>query len=462
MLRGTSEAVDEVSPIIGHQDFYSGAHQWIWDAIDDLASRQQPIDTVQVGSWLKDRNDGKGRTRLEQVGGMQYLMQIADAAPVISATHLQAYAKTVANRARMRRLAHKLRVATIRLYGGIPEADVETFFDDLERDIGTECAKRHAGELRPVGPLAKEAMQDLRAHDKRGGGIAGISTGFTRFDRQTGGLHDGDLTIVAARPGLGKTAFVMGICDSVTELGHAGVLFSLEMPAKQLAMRLMCSRGRVNLSKTRTGAMSPTDWTKLSMQESELWPRWIHIDDTASQSWAMIKSKLRKHKALCKRHNKKLAIAIVDFLQLMKTRQRKNGETRSEVIGEITRDAKATAKELEIPIVILSQLNREVEKREDKRPIMSDLRDSGEIEQDADNVVLLYRDDYYNSDSDEKNIAEAIIGKQRNGPTGTVRLRFDREWTRFDNLSEADEINHPTNDGAPYEHGELYHQPEEH
>jgi len=444
ILRGTSEAYDEVSALVTAEDFYSEAHRRIFEAIAELASKGQPIDSVQVAAWLKERQ------RLAQVGGMPYLHQILDAAPVLTTAHLQGYARRVANRARMRRLAHKLRIATLRLYQGVADEHADEFFGELESDIGTITSTRHTGELVAVGPIAKEAMRKLRDHQAKGGGIVGIATGFARLDKKTGGLHDGDLTIVAARPGLGKTAFVMGICDNVTERDYAGAIFSLEMPKEQLVTRLLCTRGRVNLAKLRTGELNATDWQKLTFEADQVWPKWIHIDDTPNQSWGTIKTKLRRHKAYCERHDKKLGVAIIDFLQLMKTRPRSKGETRSELIGEITRDVKATAKELSIPIVVLSQLNREVERREDKRPVMSDLRDSGEIEQDADNIILLYRDDYYFEDSEEANLAEVIIGKQRNGETGVVKLGFDKHWTRFFNLADFDDNPPPQDDGEPY------------
>jgi replicative DNA helicase len=445
MLRGDSAAVDEVSAYVSAEDFYSEAHRRTFEAIVDLASRGEPVDSVQIGGWLKDHG------RLSQMGGMAYLGKVLDAAPFVTTKHLVAYARRVRNRARMRKLVLALQVATIQLYAGVPDEATEGFFAKLEEDVGAITASQHQGELVAIGPVAKRVMSDLREHHAKGGGILGIATGFPRLDDMTGGLHDGDLTIIAARPGLGKTSFVMGVCDNITERDYAGVIFSLEMPKEQLTMRLLCSRQRVMLSKTRTGKLSPEEWTRLTLEADLIFPRWIHIDDTPSQTWPMIKSKLRRHKALCLRHDKKLGVAIIDFLQLLKTRERKGGVSRSELIGEIARDAKATAKELGIPIVLLSQLNREVEKRPDKRPVMSDVRDSGEIEEAADNVILLYRDDYYYEDSDEKNLAEIIIGKQRNGPVGVVKVGFDKEWTRFFNLAAYDDEPPPQDDGVPYE-----------
>lgn len=456
MLRGGTEALDEVSPILSAEDFYSEAHRRIFEALADLAAHGQPIDAIQVGSWLKERQ------RLDQVGGAAYLNQVLEAAPVITTRHLQAYARRVANRARMRRLALKLRVATARIYAGVPDEEAEDLFAEIERDVAAICASRHAGGLEKVGPIAFDVMKDFDSHRAGGGGIAGVATGFERLDRQTGGLHEGDLTIIAARPGIGKSALVMGLCDNITDTEqYAGAFFSLEMPRKQLVARLLCARGRVNLAKSRLGAFSPSDWQKLTTASSEVYAKHIYIDDQSGQSLPMIRAKVRRLQSQLARERRRLALVVIDYLQLMRTRTRKGGETRSELIGEITRGLKELAKELSVSIVLLSQLNRDVEKREDKRPLISDLRDSGEIEQDADNILMLYRDDYYYADSDERGIAEIIIAKQRSGPTGTVKVRFDKEWTRFDNLSEADEYSHPVDDGQPYERGEFYASPPE-
>jgi len=453
MLRGDGAAVDEVSPLVAAEDFYSEAHRRIFEAIVDLAARGQPVDVVQVGSWLKERQ------RLAQVGGAGYLTEILDAAPVVWEAHLRAYAKRVRARARMRDLALVLQRARVQIYMGVPDEETDDFYARLEDDIGKITTSTQVGELKAIGPIAKAVVRKLHEHKAKGGGILGISTGFRRLDRLTGGLHDGDLTIVAARPGLGKTSFIMNICDDVTLRDYAAAFFSLEMPEDQLATRLLCSRTRVNLAKTRTGGLTDAELTRLNLEAHEMLPRWIHIDDTPGQTWPMIKSKLRRFVAHCTRHGKKVGACVVDFLQLMKTASRK-GANRAELIGEIAREAKATAKELGIPIVLLAQLNRDVEKRGDKgsknskgskRPVMSDVRDSGEIEEAADNVILLYRDDYYDPDSDERNLAEVIVGKQRNGPTGVIKLGFDREWTRFYNLTDGDDEAPPEDDGQRYE-----------
>lgn len=446
-------AVDEVNPILAAADFYSEAHRRLFEACVDLAARGEPVDMITISSALKESQ------RIGQVGGIPYMMQISDAAPVVTTRHLQAYATTVRDRARLRRLALQLSVALARCYAPLSAVETEDFFGSIERDITALCSSRHAGELKPIGPITVKVMKQFDEHRKRGGGIVGIATGFDRLDRQMGGLHDGDLTIVAARPGIGKTSLVMGLCDNVTDREYAGAVFSLEMPEDQLVSRLLCTRGRVDLSKVRLGALRDTDWNKLTVASSDVFPKHIYIDDQSDQSLPMIRSKLRRLITKLTRDGKRLGVVIIDYLQLMRTRQTKGNDNRANLIGEITRGLKNLAKELRVPILLLCQLNREVEKREDKRPQLSDLRDSGEIEADADNVVFIYRDDYYFADSDEKNIAELLIAKQRNGPIGTVKLRFDKEWTRFDNLSEGDPAQMHLDDGQPYERDELYFQP---
>lgn len=443
MLRGDYEAVDVAAALCAPEEFYSEAHRQIFNAVVELRDANQPIDIMTVGGWLKDRE------RLAQVGGTKYLAEILDHAPIITDKHLRAYATRVRNKYRLRQLAYQLRLATARVYGPMPDEETEKFLSDLEHSVSNICTRQRQGELHQIGPVARAFLRKCREHEAKGGGIVGIATGFKRLDKMTGGLHDGDLTLVAARPGLGKTSFVMNVCDNITERDYAGLVFSLEMPREQLAGRLLCARGRVDVSKPRTGTLTAGDWTKLEMAASELFPRWIHVDDMPGQSWAQIRAKARSYKALCNRNGKKLGCVIVDFLQLIRTRDRGRGMSRSEAVGEVAREAKNTAKELECPVVLLSQLNREVEKRDQKRPLMSDLRDSGEIEEAADNIILIYRDDYYDDETDEPNIAELIVGKQRNGTTGTTKVRFDKQWTRFDDISDFDDP--PDDDGIPYE-----------
>jgi replicative DNA helicase len=308
--------------------------------------------------------------------------------------------------------------------------------------------------------VMKKSFKQLNDAVSRGDRITGSPTGFDRYDRMTAGLHDGDLTIVAARPGMGKTSFVLNVAVNVAsprqresatdpnqrweEPGRGVAVFSLEMPREQIANRMVCSEGRVDVSKVRTGFLAPSDWSKLTQAASFLGSLPIWIDDSPGLSILELRAKVRRLQAEFDqpeapgRRAQRIGLVIIDYLQLMKGRD--GAQSREQEISEISRGLKGLAKELKVPVIALSQLNRAVETRSEKskRPQLSDLRESGAIEQDADNICFIYRDDYYNQDSAERAIAELIIAKQRNGPTGTAKVRFDREFTRFDNLAEGE------------------------
>jgi len=442
LLRG-AEAVDEASVEVSCEEFYSEAHRRIFEAAVTLAAKGQPVDAVTVASELKDRD------RLGQVGGMSYLHQILDAAPAITTEHLVAYARKVREKARLRALALKLETFSARCYGPLSGDEAEAFFGDVEREVGDICAARHTSDLEPAAPIVKRIAQKLDALAKSGSEVAGVRTGFSRFDRSTGGLHGGDLTIIAARPGMGKTSFVLNIGDNVSDRGHPFALWSLEMPKEQLILRQIAARARIDVAKARTGQMSPLDWQKFTRASTEIFQKDFHVDDGAWQTLATIRSKARRFVNRCRREGKPKPVLAIDYLQLIETRSSRN-DTRATLIGEITRGLKRLAKELDVPVLLLSQLNRSVETRQDKRPMMSDLRESGEIEQDADNIVFIYRDDYYFEESEEPGIAELLIVKQRNGPTGTVKVRFDKQWTRFDNLEDGEYDGPPVRESTAY------------
>ncbi|HVJ89242.1 MAG TPA: replicative DNA helicase [Labilithrix sp.] len=430
--------------------FYSEAHRRIFEACLELRQSGTPVDVVQVGSYLKDRQ------RLAQVGGMPYLGQILDAAPVVA--NVAAYGRIIHEKYRIRQLILACQRVAAQGYGDYGEP--QAFIDGAEQaiyNIARTSSKQSAEKLIDV---MKKAFAKLNDAVARGDRITGVSTGFDRFDRQTAGLHEGDLTIVAARPGMGKTSFVLNLAANIAKPKHnelandpsqrwdePGVgcaIFSLEMPREQLANRLVCSEARVDVSKMRTGFLGPTDWNKLTMAASALGSLPIWIDDSPGLSLLELRSKVRRIQAEYDQRDdsgrkiRKLGCVIIDYLQLMKGRD--GASSREQEISEISRGLKALAKELELPVIALSQLNRAVETRSEKskRPMISDLRESGAIEQDADNIIFIYRDDYYNADSPEQNIAELIVAKQRNGPTGTVKVRFDKQWTRFDNLPEGE------------------------
>ncbi|MCL2725841.1 MAG: replicative DNA helicase [Polyangiaceae bacterium] len=443
-------ALDKVTDL-KPEFFYSEAHRRIFEACLELRAGGHPVDVLQVGSWLRDRQ------RLAQVGGAGYLTEILDAAPVVA--NVGAYGRTIHEKYRIRQLI--LACQKVTAQGYVDYGDPQAFIDGAEQaiyDISRTSSKQSAEKLLDVMKKAFKRLSDAVA---RGDRITGIPTGFDRYDRMTAGLHEGDLTIVAARPGMGKTAFVLNVATNLAapkgrevegdpterweEAGVGAVIFSLEMPREQLANRMVCSEAKVDVSKMRTGFLSPQDWSKLTQAASFLGSLPIWIDDSPSLTLLELRAKVRRLQSEFDvrdgegRKIKRIGCVIVDYLQLMKGRE--GAASREQEISEISRGLKALAKELEVPVIALSQLNRAVETRGDKskRPMISDLRESGAIEQDADNIVFIYRDDYYNKEeSTEPNVAELIIAKQRNGPTGTAKVRFDRQYTRFDNLAESE------------------------
>jgi replicative DNA helicase len=432
------------------EHFYSEAHRRIYEACLELRQSGSPVDVVQVGSFLKDRQ------RLAQVGGMPYLGQILDSAPVVA--NVAAYGRIIHEKFRIRQLILACQRVSAQGYGDYGEP--QAFIDGAEQAIYNIARTSSKQSVEKLIEVMKKAFAKLNDAVARGDRITGISTGFDRYDRQTAGLHEGDLTIVAARPGMGKTSFVLNLAANVAKPKHneltndptqrwdepgVGVaIFSLEMPREQLANRMVCSEAKVDVSKMRTGFLGPSDWNKLTMAASALGNLPIWIDDSPGLSLLELRAKVRRLQSEYDTRDdsgkkiRKLGCVIIDYLQLMKGRDGVN--SREQEISEISRGLKGLAKELELPVIALSQLNRAVETRSDKskRPMISDLRESGAIEQDADNIVFIYRDDYYNQDSPEQNIAELIVAKQRNGPTGTVKVRFDKQWTRFDNLAEGE------------------------
>ena len=431
--------------------FYSEAHRRIFEACFELKQAGHPVDVLQVQSWLKDRQ------RLAQVGGAGYLTEILDAAPVVA--NVGAYGRTIHEKFRIRAVI--LACQRVSAQGYVDYGEPQAFIDGAEQaiyNIARTSAKQSVEKLLDVMKKAFKRLNDAVA---RGDRITGVPTGFERYDRLTSGLHEGDLSIIAARPGMGKTSFVLNVAANVAspksrevdgdpnqrweDAGVGVVVFSLEMPREQLANRMVCSEARVDVGKMRTGHLSPQDWSKLTQAASFLGGLPIWIDDSPGLSIIELRAKVRRLQADYDtrdeegRKVRKIGAVIIDYLQLMKGRD--GVASREQEISEISRGLKGLAKELEVPVIALSQLNRAVETRSEKskRPLISDLRESGAIEQDADNIVFIYRDDYYNrEDSAEPNIAELIVAKQRNGPTGTAKVRFDRQWTRFDNLAEGE------------------------
>src|SRR5580700_10459232 len=443
-------AFDKVNEFLRPEHFYSEAHRRIYEASLELSAVGKPVDVVQVATWLRDHE------RLAQVGGVAYLTEVLNAAPAVA--NVVAYGRTIHEKWRVRQLILACQRVTAQGYAGYGEA--QQFIDSAEQAVYDIARTRESSSLHLLRDVMQETFRRITKASERGSRITGISSGFDRYDRITSGLHDGELTIVAARPGMGKTSLVLNMALNVAspqklesahdpndrweEPGYGVVVFSLEMPREQIVNRMLCSEARVDVSKVRTGMLGPADWTKLTQAASHLSNLSVWVDDTPAINILEIRSKVRRLQAEFDRTDpatgdkkQRIGLVIVDYLQLM--RGRENAASREQEISEISRGLKQLSKELSLPVIALSQLNRAVETRgeKSKRPQLSDLRESGAIEQDADNVCFIYRDDYYHKDSAERGVAELIIAKQRNGPTDTVKVKWDEGCTRFDNLPDG-------------------------
>jgi len=444
-------AFDKVNEFLRPEHFYSEAHRRIYEASLELSAVGQPVDVVQVATWLRDHD------RLAQVGGMAYLTEVLNAAPAVA--NVVAYGRTIHEKWRVRQLILACQRVTAQGYAGYGEA--QQFIDSAEQAVYEIARTRESSSVHMLRDVMQETFRRITKATERGGRITGIPTGFDRYDRMTSGLHDGELTIVAARPGMGKTALVVNMAINVAsprqlenardpndrweEPGYGVVIFTLEMPREQIVNRMLCSEARVDVSRLRTGMLTPSDWSKLTQSAAHLANLNVWVDDTPAVSMFEVRSKVRRLQAEFDKvdpatgdKKQRIGLVVVDYLQLM--RGRDNAPSREQEISEISRGLKQLAKELSLPVIALSQLNRAVETRgeKSKRPQLSDLRESGAIEQDADNICFIYRDDYYNKETADRNLAELIIAKQRNGPTDIVRVRFDAQYTRFDNLADGE------------------------
>jgi len=418
-----SDAYDRVADLLVERDFYRRDHQLIYRAIGELAQRDKPYDAVTLGEWFEAQGLG------EQVAGGAYLTELAATTP--SAANIRAYAEIVRDKAILRQL---IDVGTGIVNDGFQPGGRESgeILAHAEQSVFAiaEAGARGRSDFTPINAALSEAFRVLEARYQSGGGVTGLPTGYTEFDQMTSGLQNTDLIILAARPAMGKTTFALNIAEYVAIKTKKAIgIFSMEMSDSQLAMRFIASNGRINATRLRTGQLEDEDWSRVGSALRMMKETKIFIDDTPGLSPDVLRAKCRRLK---REHD--LGLVVIDYLQLMAVPG--NGENRATEISEISRSLKALAKELNIPVIALSQLNRSLETRTDKRPVMADLRESGAIEQDADIILFIYRDDYYNKDnSPDKGLAEIIIGKQRNGPTGAFKLKFFGEYTRFDNLS---------------------------
>ena len=412
-------AWDRVADIVSGMDFYRPDHRLIFAAMGDLVERNQPLDAITVGDHLQ-RQD-----KLDDAGGRAYLARLVGNTP--GAANIRRYASIVREHAMLRQL--------IEVGGDIAASgfesegrQVEELVDQAEQRVFeiAERGQRSGAGFIAVKEMVQPSIDRLDALSKSEGGITGVASGFEDLDKLTAGLQAGDLIVIAGRPSMGKTTLALNIAENAA-IGHdlATGVFSMEMPKEQVAMRMIGSIGRVNQSHLRSGRLTEDDWTRINSAGSMMSHAPIFIDDAPGLTPIEVRARSRRLK---REHG--LGMVVVDYLQLMQVGG--SIENRATEISEISRSLKSLARELNVPVVALSQLNRSVEQRNDKRPVMSDLRESGAIEQDADVIIFIYREEVYDSETPRKGVAEIIIGKQRNGPTGTFLLTFKGEFTRFE------------------------------
>ena len=423
-----NRVIDDITSELEIRDFYRSDHQAIYDEIIKLNGKGEAADVVTVSESLTNLGD------LDQVGGLSYLSSLAKNTP--NSGNIKSYAKIVRDRAILRRLIESANDILTKAYQ--PEGKKPEEILDFAESVIFEIAKNNnqaKDGFRKIDDLLGEAVDKIEELFKTKQTVTGVSTGFTDLDKQTSGLQGGDLVVVAGRPSMGKTSFSMNLIEYAAINQDLPVaVFSMEMPGAQLATRMLASLSRVNSTRLRTGQLENDDWPKLTSAIGLLNQKNIYIDDTPALSPLEVRTRARR---LAAEHEHGLGMIMLDYLQLMRGNDTGGNENRTLEISNITRSLKGLAKELDCPIIILSQLNRSLEQRPNKRPVMSDLRESGAIEQDADLIMFIYRHEVYEPETDQKGLAEIIIGKQRNGPIGTVRLAFLGEFTRFENYAHS-------------------------
>lgn len=412
------EAVAAASDMLIKDDFYTGQYGILFEAISQLYAEGKPADLIQVQEKVKQNGAPP------EISGMEFLRDILTSVP--TSANIRHYAKIVKDKATMRRLIKAAQDIEESCYGGRDE--LESVLFNAEKNVNAITQTGGSGEFQPIGEVVIEALDRMQAASSAGGKITGIATGFTDLDYKMAGLQNSDLILIAARPSVGKTAFALNIAHNVS-VKHdiTTAIFSLEMSKLQLVNRIISMESKVDSKNIRTGNLSPSEWASIAEGASNVGMSGLIIDDTPGISIGELRGKCRK----LKRDNN-LGLIIIDYIQLMTGGGK--SESRQQEVSEISRALKGLARELNVPVVALSQLSRAVESRPDKRPMLSDLRESGAIEQDADVVMFIYRDEYYNKDTDRKGEAEIIIAKQRNGPTGTVNLAYIADFTKFANL----------------------------
>ncbi|MCW4398599.1 MULTISPECIES: replicative DNA helicase [Lentilactobacillus] len=431
----STDALVESMEFLEPDDFYKHAHQIIYKDMVELNDRDEAIDVVTITNILTEQNN------LEDVGGMEYIADLAGSVP--TAANVTYYAKIVKDKAILRRLIQTATNIVTNSYN--TDDDVTTVLDDAERDIMNVAENRTQSGFKPIKEVLNNAFNEIDRLSQEGDAVTGLSTGYPELDKITTGLHSDELVILAARPAVGKTAFALNLAQNVgTKTDKTVAIFSLEMSAESLVNRMLCAEGSIDANHLRTGQLTEDEWQNLVVAMGSLSRANIYMDDTAGIKMSEIRAKCRR----LAKETGNLGLVVVDYLQLI---EGSNAENRQQEVSGISRQLKKLAKELHVPVIALSQLSRGVEQRQDKRPVLSDIRESGSIEQDADIVAFLYRDDYYRdeddddddsgseNEDDENNVGEVevIIEKNRSGPRGTVKLLFVKSYNKFSSISYA-------------------------
>lgn len=427
-----NDALPKVIAILTPDDFYREAHRNIVKSIVDLFNKNEPVDLITLTAALKEKGF------FENIGGVAFLTELIDAVP--SAANIVHYAKVVKEKAILRQLISAATEISTRCYED--QSDIDEFLDEAEQILFRVGESRIGTGFYHIQELMKSSFQTIESLYERKENITGVSSGFRDLDSMTAGFQNSDLIIIAGRPSMGKTSFALNIgMNAATESGVPTAIFSLEMSKEQIALRILCAKAKVNLKSLRTGYLTPDDWARLTLAVGSISDSPLYVDDTPAISTLEIRAKARRLKK-----EKNLGLVIVDYLQLMKGPAK--SDSREKEISEISRSLKALSKELNVPVVALSQLNRKVEERPNKRPQLADLRESGAIEQDADVIIFIYRDEVYNKSEDnpKRGEAEIIIGKQRNGPIGMVTAYFDAKYSTFRPYTPRDDM--PMDDSA--------------
>lgn len=424
----TNYALDKLCEELSSDMFLSDANRRIFDAIYDLHEKKIPLDSATI------KNEIEKKGSINAIGGIEYLSEVIDS--VITAANIDYYIDIVREKALRRKLIEVTNMISVNAYN--EEEDTNEMIEDAEQKIFAVTKARKAGEFKTIGEVIRSTQEHLERLAKNQADITGVATGFYDLDKITSGFHENELIIIAARPAMGKTAFGLNLAvNSAINSKKPVAIFNMEMSAEQLAMRMIAAAGSIDMNKLKTGKLEHNDWKKVNEAMSQLGDTNIYIEDASGVTVSEIRAKCRRLAT----SEKGLAMVVIDYLQLINGSARYAGNRQQEV-SEISRSLKTMAMELKIPVIALAQLSRSVELRENKRPLMSDLRESGSLEQDADIVAFLYRDDYYNKaaqDSSNTSLTELIIGKHRNGSTGTIELLFERNMSNFRNYLKTNE-----------------------